>query len=313
LSEIEVKAENLTLLAAKGIEIKIGKPMTNVSIVGDAAEPAKIIANAGFVVSNNFALGNVIIDASSLTGENKQLIVLNGTKEYVTRPDGTKDDSHLLIDVVDLQGVTITGMPDGLIRDNQKTLLKNLTINNCNIKAPNKLFINFQSKGYVETVTVKNSTIWSTDNAQFFIQYGSRLKNITGAEAAGWLQTIDIQNSTFYYIAYNKNICDFPMNSQKCNVYTLKNNIFVDCGKSGQTAVGFNKGGVSANPVWAVDGNNFVYGGENKNDAEISKAGQKNGEDIVKNCVAGVPAFADAANGDFTQSDVKTGDPRWTK
>ena len=68
LSEIEVKAENLTLLAAKGIEIKIGKPMTNVSIIGDAAEPAKIIANAGFVVSNNFALGNVIIDASSLTG-----------------------------------------------------------------------------------------------------------------------------------------------------------------------------------------------------------------------------------------------------
>ena len=313
LSEIEVKAENLTLLAAKGIEIKIGKPMTNVSIVGDAAEPAKIIANAGFVVSNNFALGNVIIDASSLTGENKQLIVLNGTKEYVTRPDGTKDDSHLLIDVVDLQGVTITGMPDGLIRDNQKTLLKNLTINNCNIKAPNKVFINFQSKGYVETVTVKNSTIWSTDNAQFFIQYGSRLKNITGAEAAGWLQTIDVQNSTFYHIAYNKNVCDFPMNSQKCNVYTLKNNILVDCGKSGQTAVGFNKGGVSANPVWTVDGNNFVYGGENKNDAEISKAGQKNGEDIVKNCVAGVPTFADAANGDFTQSDVKTGDPRWTK
>ena len=273
LSEIEVKAENLTLLAAKGIEIKIGKPMTNVSIVGDAAEPAKIIANAGFVVSNNFALGNVIIDASSLTGENKQLIVLNGTKEYVTRPDGTKDDSHLLIDVVDLQGVTITGMPDGLIRDNQKTLLKNLTINNCNIKAPNKLFINFQSKGYVETVTVKNSTIWSTDNAQFFIQYGSRLKNITGAEAAGWLQTIDVQNSTFYHIAYNKNVCDFPMNSQKCNVYTLKNNILVACGKSGQTAVGFNKGGVSANPVWTVDGNNFVYGGENKNDAEIAKAG----------------------------------------
>ena len=103
------------------------------------------------------------------------------------------------------------------------------------------------------------------------------------------------------------------MNSQKCNVYTLKNNILVDCGKSGQTAVGFNKGGVSANPVWTVDGNNFVYGGENKNDAEISKAGQKNGEDIVKNCVAGVPTFADAANGDFTQSDVKTGDPRWTK
>lgn len=299
------------------------------ALAGDFANNVTINLAAGnYTVSKPIvAAGNVIIngngasiDASTLTNP---FIQLSGTTEYVTLPDNTKDASHLFVENVILKDLTIKGMPDAIIRDTQKTLLKNLTIDNCNIQVPNKVFINFQSKGYIETVTVKSSTIWSADNAQFFAQYGSRLKNLSGAEAAGWLQTFDIQNSTFYNIAIGKNVCDFPMNSQKCNVYTLKNNIFVNCGKEGQTVVGFNKGGKSANPVWTVDGNLFNYNGADKSATEVEKAGKKDGENIVKNSIAGVVTFTDAANGDFGGSidgqvawgaevPATVGDPRWT-
>ena len=278
---------------------------------------------SSIVVPNSLTInGNgATIDASRIEGDNKQFIVLNGTTEYVTKPDNTKDEAHLYIEKVDINNVTITGMPDGIIRDNQKTLLKNLTIDNCNIQVPNKVFVNFTSKGYVETLAVTNSTIWSADNGQFFVQYGSRLKNIAGAEAAGWLQTIDVENSTFYHIANGKNICDFPMNSQTCNVYTLKNNVFVDCGKSaGQVVVGFNKGGTSPNPVWTVSNNLFNYDGVDTSASEVSKAGKKNDTDIVQKSVAGVITFTDAAAGEFNAlvtlsaggPNYGLGDSRWT-
>lgn len=299
------------------------------ALAGDYANNVTINLAAGnYTVSKPIvAAGNVIIngngasiDASTLANP---FITLSGTTEYVTLPDNTKDAAHLFIESVILKDLTIKGMPDAIIFDTQKTLLKNLTIDNCDIQVPNKVFINFQSKGYVETVTVKNSTIWSTNNAQFFAQYGSRLKNLNGAEVAGWLQTFDIRNSTFYNIATGKNVCDFQMNSQKCNVYTLKNNIFVNCGKEGQTVVGFNKGGTSPNPIWTVDGNIFNYNGADKSAAETSKAGKKDGENIVKNSIAGVVTFTDAANGDFggsidgqvawgSEAPATVGDPRWT-
>ena len=299
-----------------------GKNVRNITInlnAGEYTMSAPIVAGGNVVI--NGAAG-ATIDASGITGSNKQFIVLNGTTEYVTKPDNTKDNAHLYIEKVDINNVTITGMPDGIIRDNQKTLLKNLTIDKCNIQVPNKVFVNFQSKGYVETLTVTNSTIWSADNAQFFVQYGSRLKNITGAETAGWLQTIDVKNSTFYHIAYGKNICDFPMNSQKCNVYTLKNNVFVDCGKSaGQVVIGFNKGSKSANPVWTVSDNLFNYNGNETSANEVAGAEQKEGADIVLQSVAGVVTFTDAAAGNFNgvvelpygaTEPTSLGDGRWT-
>ena len=106
-------------------------------------------------------------------------------------------------------------------------------------------------------------------------------------------------------------------------LYTLKNNIFVNVGKSaGQVVVGFNKGGTSANPAWDVDGNVFNYDGADKSADEVAKAGKKAEEDIVKNSVAGVVTFTDAANGDFN-GKIKLapgtvapatlpGDARWT-
>ena len=283
-----------------------------------------ILSDAAFTITTpitcagniDFSGNNTTIDASALEGP---FIKLEGSEEFAMKDETTASD-HYLINKVVVEGVIINGLKDAFIKDNQKTLLENLKVTNCKIEMPaaGKNFIDFNGKGYVGLVKVDASTIWANGmNTGFFAQYGSRPKNINGE----WLQEFNVQNSTIVNIANGKNICDLKQNGTAQNVYILKNNIFVDFGKSGQTVVGFNKGQTSATPVWDVTGNYFEAGGECKNDAEIEKAGQKDEEDIVKASVAGTIAFTDAANGDFngtftlaagaTQPEV-LGDPRWT-
>jgi hypothetical protein len=292
--EAQYYAPNITVNLAEG-EYTVSAPletMGNLKIIGT----------------------NATIDASELEGP---FIKLDGTRKVAQKADGS-DSDHKYVDSVYVSGVTITGLKDAFIKDNQKTLLNVLQVENSIIEMPaaNKNFIDFNGKGYVGEVKVTESTIWAKDkNTGFFAQYGSRPKNVNG----DLLQQFDVENSTIVNIANGKNFCDLKQNGTAQNVYTLKNDIFVNCGKNGQTVVGFNKGQTSATPIWTVTGNSFAWGGESTNDAEIAKAGQKDEEDIVKNCVEGVPGFKDAAAGDFTlpatskQAKHKTGDPRWLK
>ena len=264
-------------------------------------------------VAGNFQLsgsGATINVDEAMTGN---FVTLDGTDVFAKKADGT-DSDHKLIAKVEFNNVTILGLKGALVKDNQKTLLENLNIINSVIEMPtNKNVIDFNGKGYVGKVTVANSTIYAKEkNTSFFAQYGSRPKNVNG----DWKQVFSVENSTIVNIANGKNFCDLKQNGTAQNVYVIKNNIFVDCGKSGQVVVGFNKGQASATPVWEVSGNSFNFGGAETNAAEISKAGQKEKVDIVQNCVPGVVEFADAANGDFTlgyclQKLMNCGDPRW--
>lgn len=287
---------------------KVPKNITINLAAGDYTITASITSAGNVVINGNKST----IDASALSGA---FIVLDGTEEFAKKADGS-DSDHKLIEAVTVKGVTITGMTGAFIKDNQKTLLEKLTVDNCVIEMPasNKNFIDFNGKGYVGEVKVQNSTIWSAGmNTGFFAQYGSRPKNVNG----DLLQVFDVENSDIINIANGKNVCDLKQNGTAQNVYILKSNMFVDCGKNGQTVVGFNKGQTSSTPQWDVTGNTFVWGGECTNEAEVTKAGQKDGEDIVKNCVDGVPEFANAASGDFTlgassiHRKYRVGDPRW--
>ena len=296
-----------------------------VALAGAAAKSVTINLKAGVaytITKSITSSGNVVFNGNDATinaALEDPFIVLNGTKEFAMKADGTPSD-HYLINKVVVENVIINGLKNAFIKDNQKTLLENLDVTNCKIEMPaaGKNFIDFNGKGYVGLVKVDASTIWANGmNTGFFAQYGSRPKNVNGE----WLQEFNVQNSTIVNIANGKNVCDLKQNGTAQNVYTLKNNIFVDCGKSGQVVVGFNKGQTSATPVWDVTGNYFEAGGECKNAAETEKAGQKDGEDIVKNSVAGTIAFTDAANGDFsgtfTLAEGATkpealGDARWT-
>lgn len=284
---------NLTLTLKSGADYTISKSLT-----------------AGGEIAVNG--GGATVDASALQDP---FIVLDGTKVFAEKADGTASD-HKYVASVKVSGLTLTGMTNSFIKDAQKTLLEELVVDNCVIEMPagNKNFIDFNGKGYVGSVKVAKSTIWAKDkNTGFFAQYGSRPKNVNG----DLLQQFDVENSTIVNIANGKNFCDLKQNGTAQNVYFILDNIFVDCGKQNQVVVGFNKGQASATPTWDVRGNEFIWNGECVSDAEAAKAGQKDGEDIVKESVCGDPGFKDAANGDFTLFESsepcknRIGDPRW--
>lgn len=309
--------KNLTINLAAGEAYTLSKTITapnNLVLKGDDKNPATITL------------------AADMTDN---VITLNGTSGFAKKSDGTESD-HKLISSVEIIGVKILGLQAALIKDAQKTLLETLTISDAIVEMPaaGKNVLDFNSKGYVGKVIVKNSTIYAKGkNTGFFAQYGSRPKNVNG----DWLQEFDVQNSTIVNIANGKNFCDLKQNGTAQNVYTIKNNIFTDCGKQNQVVVGFNKGQASATPVWDVEANVFNWGGADASAAETTSAGKKSEEDIVKNSHAGVITFADAANGDFngvftaepvkeepaaeeatsrradaTATLLNCGDPRWT-
>ena len=304
-------------LTAAETDLAYNEVPGNITI--NLAENGAYTVSAPIVVPANLTIisAGATIDASGNDGD---FITLNGSTTFAKKADGT-DSDHFLIDMISILGVKITGLKGAFVKDSQKTLVNNFGINLSVIEMPatNKNFLDFNGKGYVGKVVVYSSTIYAKDkNTGFFAQYGSRPKNVNG----DWLQEFDVQNSTIVNIANGKNICDLKQNGTAQNVYTLKNNIFVDCGKSSQVVVGFNKGQTSATPVWNVDGNIFNAGGEDKSAAEVDKAGKQNDEDIVKNSVAGVVTFTNAAEGDFngncqlapdvTVPTAAVGDPRWT-
>ncbi|MBQ7512396.1 MAG: DUF4957 domain-containing protein, partial [Prevotella sp.] len=295
-------AQDIDITVAEGdIAAALNAAKEGVAKVGDITirlnKDAAYTIGATLTAPNNFFLyGN---DATVTVAEEMEdnFITLDGTEVFAMKDAETASD-HKLIKNVEVRGVTIKGLKAALVRDNQKTLVENLVIDYANIEMPaaGKNVLDFNGKGYIGKAVVTNSTIWAADkNTGFFAQYGSRPKNING----DWLQEFVFENNTIVNIANGKNFNNFNQKGTAQNVYTVKNNIFVDCGKANQVVVGMNAGQTSATPVWAVDGNYFEWGGACVNDAEIEKAGKQNEEDIVKNCVEGTLTFTAATAGDF--------------
>ena len=77
----------------------------------------------------------------------------------------------------------------------------------------------------------------------------------------------------------------------------------VNSGKSGQFVKGLNAGQNGKASNYDVDNNVFNFDG--------AVVAEQAPEGAIKNSIEVVVEFADAANGDFTQSNVKVGDPRW--
>ena len=316
-TDIEISPAEGDIYAALEAEKATVKKVGNITI--------KLTKDATYTVSATltapksiFFYGNdaTVTVAEEMTGD---FITLDGTEAFAMKSE-TEASDHKLIASVEVRGVTIKGLQGALITDAQKTLVENLVIDWANIQMPanSKNVLNFNGKGYAGKVTVTNSTIWAADkNTGFFAQYGSRPKNING----DWIQEFDFENNTIVNIANGKNFNNLKQNGTAQNVYTVKNNIFVNCGKQNQVVVGFNNGQTSSTPAWDVTGNYFAWGDACVNAAEAEKAGQKNEEDIVKNSIEGTLAFTDAANGDFNgefdlaegaEAPEALGAPMWT-
>ena len=290
--------------AAKAEVAKVGNITINLTEGVEYTVSSSIVAGAGGVAING---NNAVITASaaliSLPAE--PLVAANDAKAgfyEITSP--------ITIDAVKVQ----TAKP--IVKSNAKYLISAINVNNSIVELTGStpVFDFSGQSGYPSVLSVKNSTVWSstsTGKPFFTSQSGHSPKDINnGTEET---QTIEFENSTLYNICTGANFNNLRQRGQKFLIFTIKNNIIINCGKD-NFLHGMDGGQNSTNPKWTVDGNTFgklvdgVF-------TDISASQTNNGE--VTNSITTDPGFKDAANGDFTldaaseQNINKTGDARW--
>ena len=251
-----------------------------------------------------------VVDASALTGP---MVKMSETPAVEANEEG-----FFPVDQVGFINVKVTGLKQQLFYANkQKYLFNTFHVDFCNIHVAggNKTIIDTNGGGVIAKLDMSKNTIWA-EPAHAGVLYSSQ-SGQKATEAGLAVQTFIIERNTFYNIAYTKNTCTHRQANQTWLTYNVKNNVFVNTGKSGQAIKGINGGQSGANPTWSVSGNAFNFDGADTSAAETT------GDDAepVQNSVAGVFAFTDAATGDFNgvfkgqaaEAPAKyPGDPRWT-
>lgn len=292
-----------------GIDLS-GKKVT---IKGDEKKPATVKVKNEIIISDDFVLENVVVDASEST---KPFISLAAT------PTTTAVNDCYFIDNVIIKNTAIKDMQSYFIYSSSQTryVVKNMMIDGCVVKLKTILDgtsqlaalirLNNNQSG-VKDFTVQNSTFYQTgvSNPQYFVQYSQgdpgRWKL---ADAETW--SFNYYNNTFYGVTTGNWANTSRTNNVKGRtIFNLKKNIWVDCG-NGQTvqrilnqqqASGFKEANFEYNTYW-------------KDGAAVDQSSyDKSGKILTTD-----PKFKDAANGDFTpqgdkQVENKTGDPRWLK
>ena len=294
-----------TLTLPAGVTVNMNQPIEitfPLVIIGDEENPATIVAGeTGIVTSNTISFINVNIDATALT---TPLIKFAELEEGVI----------IELPSISFENVAVKSLPYQLIYANKQSYLLNaLYVENSiiGVDGTNKKSIfDFNGGGNTCLLSINNSTIYANptngQNGGFFSsQSGKEVTDLGGAEATA---TTSITNSTIYNITNGKTTSTLRKNSQAYQKYIVKNCIVVNSGKSGQFLKGLNAGQAGKDTNWEVDGNVFNFDGANITEQNVGST-----EGNVKNSIEAVITFADAANGDFTQSDANAGDPRWIK
>ena len=255
----------------------------------------------GFQIDNDFSISNVKMD---FTEQGSYFVGFKNAPEEVVK-----------IGDVTFENIEAKNMKQPLFNSKKSNyLINNISIINSIVEmGASKNVLDFSSGSGAYNVNFINSTFYASvshTTATYKSQGGQHIQNL---DPSG-IQTFNLLNSTFYKLSYGKNFFELRSKGVTYQTYNLKNNIFVDCGKSGQVVVGVNHGQTSASPTWDVDSNVFNYDGSDTSAAEVTKAGKdSNNKDIVQNSIEKVITFKDATKGDFTQSDAQVGDPRWIK
>ena len=274
-----------------------------VFIIGDEQKPATFVVTKQFTFDNDFEISNVTLD---FTNQTNDFLKFMGEATELTKFEGVK-----------FENVKAIGMKKCLFNMNgkQNYLMNNFSIINSVIEmTAAQPIINFKSSGCAYNINIDRSTMYcSSDDVDNIVKKALPYTSQTGKQVPqldpDGKQTFNITNSTFYNLSKTANFFTLAKNSQKWLTFVVKNNIFVDCGKSKQVIQGLNGGGISTNPTFDVDSNVFNFDGADQSETEVSP----NSNQPNKNNIAAVITFKDAAKGDFTQSNVQVGDPRWIK
>ena len=265
--------------------------------------------SANFIVSNDFTLKYVDVDASTCVKP-----VMEAYK-YDTDPDDImpKPKNYFLIDFVRIQDSNIKGVQGSLFYDNNKAwavvsfLIKNSVIhmNTTTSFIKNESFIAFQGGG-IKDFSIANSTIYQTGegNSKYFLRYNNSIRiDRLGYETSDHT-TLNYTNNTFYKVA-NGQWANYSGISNY-SAYTVLNNIWVDCadGQIARRMMGNGRMGTNSTASWG--NNTYWQEGEAKDNSQYDTGF----------ILSSDPAFADPANGNFTptgseQLERRTGDPRW--
>lgn len=182
-----------------------------------------------------------------------------------------------------------------------------MLVDNCLVSlnaASKKTVIDFSTGGFVNNLTIKNSTFYNKGADQdYFVRY----TNAGRCDRAGFeTNSITYENNTFYNVAKEGQWGNYSgFAGRGTSYWTMTKNIFVDCG-SGQVARRY-LGGRQNQATATFAYNTYWFGGA---------AEDTSGYDTSETILASDPLFKDAANADFTvqgeaQITNKTGDPRW--
>ncbi len=280
-----------------------------ISFVSDEKKPDTIIVKAPIIIDNSFSMKNVVIDGSALEKPFIQMAAISADAKL-------NEKDALEIGSVSFENVQATGFPYQFFYCNkQQYLLKSLSVENSiigiNCTNSAKTIFDFNGGGNTLALIVKNSTIWAgaeskQSNGVFYSSQSGKSVQDLKADA---IQTTTIENSTIYNIAYGKTLSSRRKNGQDWILYVVKNSVIANSGKSGQFLKGLNAGSAGKDSEWTVEGNVFNFDDAHVDEQQIGKTIDM----AAINADQTVVTFADAAIGDFTQSNTKAGDPRWIK
>ena len=330
-----IQVKSITLVAPKenigpaiALDIESGKDISTELAAALEGNPMpvsiaiRLAAGGAYTISNTIntaapltvtgdAADIATIDASALTGP----MFAISTKPYESTVDA---NGFYNIGDIAFSNLNVKGLPQQFIYGNKvKALIGKLSLDNSIIEVASgsKTVFDFNGGGVVGLLSVTNSTIFA--NPQHTGQLYSSQSGQKATDAGLEMQQFSLQNSTFYNIAYGKNVSTHRQSNQKWLGYEVKNCLVVDCGKSGQFVKGLNGGQGGANPVWAIEGNAFQRIVEGVMTDISADENTGDDEEPVKDNVEGAVVFTgDFATGDFTlgacaQNTAKVGDPRW--
>lgn len=302
--------------AAEPEDIVISPASGDITAALDEASAGKLVRDitinltegANYTITNSIVAGGNVtingnganIDAAALTAP--MITLANAELEAWTEAN------------VSITGVNVKGLAKALFYSPGKNYYGDFTLENSVVEmAGDAITFDWTKGSVVKKFTVTNSTIYAPTATTKFLYSSQNGQKVTEYDAAQ-LQTFLLKNSTFYNLNPTKNFFNHRQTNQTFFVYDLEDNIFVNCGKSGQVVKGVNGGQSGKNPTWIVKGNVFNF-----EDADTS-ANESTGDDAepVQDSVAGVVKFFNPANGNFNgkfyaeTAPGAVGDPRWT-
>lgn len=286
-------------------EYTMSGPITrnNITIAGVEGANAKVkmAAGAAFSPAASITLKNVDIDASAATGA---LVTLNASPiESTINAEG----GYYIIPKVEIINCNISDATQIISDNGVKYCVAEMIVDNSIVSLANakKTVIDFASSGFVNDLSIKNSTIWSkgAGDQDYFVRYN----NSGRCDRAGFARNrIAYENSTFYNVAKSGQWGNYSgFAGRNTSDWVMTKNIFLDCGHGEVARRYMGSRGDQSTATFSL--NTYWFDGAAEDTGNYDNSGT---------AITSDPQLKDAPNGDFTvqgaeQIAAQTGDPRW--